>query len=309
MKMKNNVTATINIAAVFIAVTLAVSVLTACQGKKKDAAAAAIPAIAVSTIFAEEGQISDYLALAGDIISGSSVDTYSDAAGKVTRIYVNVGDRVSRNDALVQVDPSRPGMDYRAAITRSPIAGTVTAIPAQIGMTIAQSVPLVRIAGSGALEIKLYVAERFISKIAMGLPCEITLDAWPGETFRGSIREISPTVDAASRTMEIKVNVENQGSRLKAGMFAKVKIITAKKEGVVKMPQNALISRFDETYVYITEADRSDPAKTLARKKPVKPGILVDGVYEIQEGLKAGDEIIIKGQSLLEDGSAINVVK
>ncbi|MDR3337071.1 MAG: hypothetical protein LBT16_07700, partial [Treponema sp.] len=54
------------------------------------------PVFAVNTIAASQGQIRDYLALSGDIVSGSTVDTYSDAAGKITRVFVNVGDTVTR---------------------------------------------------------------------------------------------------------------------------------------------------------------------------------------------------------------------
>jgi len=267
------------------------------------------PIFAVNTIAASQGQIQDYLALSGDIVSGSTVDTYSDAAGKVTRLFVAVGDRIARNQAIAEVDPSRPGMNYVASIVRAPIAGTVTALPAQVGMTISQQVSLARIAGNGALEIKLYVAERFISKMAKGLPCEIILDAWPGEVFRGNISEVAPTVDPGSRTMELRVNVDNPGSRLKAGMFAKVRIITEQKQNIVKIPSGAMIQRFGEDYVFTAEQDPGDPAVLLARKKVIVPGILVDGVLEVHEGLRPDEDVIVKGQTLLEDGSHINIIE
>ncbi|MDR0497010.1 MAG: efflux RND transporter periplasmic adaptor subunit, partial [Treponema sp.] len=173
------------------------------------------PVFAVNTIQAVQGQILDYLALSGDIIASSTVDTFSDAAGKVTQVYVTVGQRVNRGAAVVAVDPSRPGLDFVPSIVRAPVAGTVVALPAQIGMTVSQAVPLARIAGGTGLEIRLYVAERFISKISLNQPCEISLDAYPGEVFRGSVTEISPTLDVASRTMEIRVNVDNTSARLK----------------------------------------------------------------------------------------------
>jgi multidrug efflux pump subunit AcrA (membrane-fusion protein) len=278
-------------------------------GPGGSAAAPAVPVFAVNTTLAVQGQIMDYLALSGDIVSGTSVDTYSDAAGKIIRVYVAVGDRVGRNDPLVAVDPSRPGMDYQANIVRAPIAGTIIALPAQVGMTISQSVPLARIAGGNALEIRLHVAERFVSKIALRQSCQISLDAWPGEYFRGSVTEISPVVDAASRTMEVRVNVENPGSKLKAGMFAKVRIITEQKSNIVKIPGNALIRRSGESYVFTVVTDPADPAFRIARHQPVTPGILVDGVLEIQEGLTPNQEIVVRGQTLLQDGSRINVIE
>ena len=103
-----------------------------------DGAAFMMPMFAVNTTQAVQGQILDYLALSGDIVSGTSVDAYSDAAGKITRVYVSAGDRVNRNDPVAAVDPSRPGMDYQINIVRAPIAGTIIALPAQVGMTISQ---------------------------------------------------------------------------------------------------------------------------------------------------------------------------
>jgi multidrug efflux pump subunit AcrA (membrane-fusion protein) len=317
------------------------------------------PVFAVSTTAAVQGQISDYLALSGDIVSGSTVDVYSDVAGKVTRLYVEVGSRVRRGAAIAAVDPSKPGMTYVPGIATAPISGTIVSLSAQVGMTVSQAVSLARIAGMTAsgdmLEIKLYVAERFISKIALNEGCEISLDAWPGEIFRGSVTEISPVVDPASRTMEVKVNVDNPGSKLKAGMFAKVKVITERKDNIVKIPSQAMIQRFGESYVFVVEelppqeaspaeaaaaetataeqapekksffdrlferfgkkqeeaAPRENvpPAKQYAaRKRIIKPGILIDQILEVQEGLAAEEEIIIRGQTLLDDGARVNVV-
>jgi multidrug efflux pump subunit AcrA (membrane-fusion protein) len=280
----------------------------AAGGPGAPGAAPEAPVFAVNTMAVAQGQIQDYLSLSGDIVSSSTVETYSEAAGKVTQVYVTVGARVRRDQAIAAVDPSRPGMDYEANIVKSPIAGTVVALPAQVGMTISQAVPLARITGGDALEIKLYVAERFISKMALNLPCAIELDAYPGEIFRGRITELSPTVDPTSRTMEIHVGVDNSSSRLKAGMFAKVRIVTDQKDNIVKIPGSALIQRFGEEYVFVTEPDPDSPDGFVARKRTVVPGILIDGVLEVQQGLKANEDIIVRGQSLLNDGAKVNVI-
>jgi len=267
------------------------------------------PVFAVNTTLAERGQIRDYIALSGDIWAGSTVDTYSDAAGKVTELYVAVGRWVNRGDQIAAVDPSRPGMSFRQSIVTAPISGTVIALPAQVGMTISQAVPLARISGGGGLEIRLNVAERFISKMAMNIPCEITLDAWPGEVFYGSVSEISPTVDPTSRTMEVRVNVGNTGSKLKAGMFAKVRVITEHKDNIVKIPATALINRFGEQYVFVVAKDPDNPDINIVKKRIVIPGILIDGVLEIQSGLEADEEIVVRGQTLLDEGSRVNIIE
>ena len=301
---------------IFLAVLFTTLVLSGCDqikevlGKKNATdAAREVPVFAVNTTLAIQGQINDYISLSGDIHSGSTVDVYSDAAGKVTEIYTSVGSRIVRGSPVAAVDPSRPGMSYRQSIAAAPISGTVIAIPAQIGMTVSQAVPLVRIAGGGGLEIRLYVAERFISKMAMNLPCEITLDAWPGDVFQGSISEISPTVDLASRTMEVRINVSDANSKLKQGMFAKVKIITEQKDNIVKIPAAAVIRRFGEQYVYVVEKDPENPEFNISKKRIVTPGILIDGIMEIQSGLTADEEVVVRGQTLLDEGSRINIIE
>jgi multidrug efflux pump subunit AcrA (membrane-fusion protein) len=264
------------------------------------------PVFAVNTMLAVQGPIQDYLALTGDIVASSSVDSFSDVAGRVSRVFVNVGSTVRRGDPIVAVDPSRPGMEFVHSIVRAPVPGTVVALPAQLGMTISPAVPLARIAGDAGLEIRLFVAERFISRISLNQNCDITLDAWPGYVFRGNVVEMSPIVDPVSRTMEIRVRVENPGAMLRPGMFARVRVITEYKEDIVKIPIGGVVSRFGEQYVFTV--DNSDPEVPVARRRMVIPGIQIDGVMEIREGLAPNEEIVIRGQSLLEDGSRINIV-
>ena len=304
-----------------------------------------VPVFAVNTTTAVQGQIWDYIALSGDIVAGTSVDVYSDVAGRITRVYVDIGNRVNRGAPIAAVDPSKPGMNYIPGVAAAPIAGTVIALPAQVGATVNQAVPLARISGTSALEIKLYVAERFISKVALDQLCEITLDAWPGDVFRGTVTEVSPVVDPASRTMEVKVNVTNQDDKLKEGMFAKVKLITEQKENIVKIPASAVIQRFGESYVFVveeappetsveqteekkgffasifdrlgrlfskkeTKAETAAPAKQyVVKKRVVQPGILIDRSLEILSGLRPGEEFIVKGQTLLNDDSRVNVIE
>ena len=265
-----------------------------------------IPVFAVNIIPASEGPIQDYISLSGNIVASSSVDTFSDVAGRVSRVYVSVGARVNRGDPIAEIDRSVPGMEFMPSIVRAPVGGTILALPAQVGMTISQAVPLARIGGA-SLEVQLFVAERFISRISLNQPCEITLDAWPGEVFRGVITNISPTVDVASRTMEIRVRVDNVDNRLRAGMFARVNIITEHKENIVKIPIGGLISRFGEQFVYVI--DYSDPEIPVARRRDIRTGISIDGVVEIADGLFTAEEVVVRGQSLLEDGSRVNIIE
>lgn len=269
---------------------------------------AAATVFAVNTSTAVEGKIVDYLALSGDIVAGSTVDTHSDVAGKVSKLYVSIGDRVRKDAPIAEVDPSRPGMNFVPGLVKAPISGTIVALPAQLGMTVSQAVPLARIAADDTLDLRVHVAERFISEIHLGQKAEVSLDAYPGQIFNAAVKELSPVVDPASRTMEVLLRLDNKDSLLKSGMFAKVKIITQEKSGVVKVPSRALIERFGEMYIFVVETDPADPAFQLARKRVVVPGIQIDEQVEIISGLKNGEEIVVRGQTLLDEGVRVNVV-
>jgi len=277
--------------------------------EKKDGAGAEGPVFAVNTIYAAQGPIQDYITFSGDIVSGSTIDVYPEAAGKVTEVYVSSGRRVNRGDRIASVDPSRPGMTFRQNIATAPISGTIVMVPAQVGMTVSQAVPLARISGGAGLEIKINVSERFISRIALNQPCEIRLDAWPGEVFKGSVTEVAPTVDIASRTMEARIIVSDSSNKLKPGMFAKVSVVTEVKENIVKIPLSAIISRFGEQYIYIVENNPEKPDSFIVKKRIVTTGILIDGIVEIREGLSPGEEVVVRGQTLLDDNSNVNVIE
>ena len=287
--------------------------LSGCDKDKKSAdGAVEVPVFAVNTIAAVQGQIHDYISLSGDILAGSTVDVYPEVpqtGGRITQLHVSVGSRVNRGSSIASIDPSRPGMTFRQSVATAPINGTIVSLTAQVGMMVTSAVPIARIAGGSGLEIRLSVAERFISRMALNLPCEITLDAWPGETFNGSISEVSPTVDLASRTMEVRVNVRDTGNKLKPGMFAKVKVITERKNNIVKIPSAAVINRFGEQYVYVTAKDEENPEIDIVKKRIVTQGILIDGVAEIVNGLAADEEVVVRGQTLLDDGSRVNIIE
>jgi multidrug efflux pump subunit AcrA (membrane-fusion protein) len=91
-------------------------------------------------------------------------------------------------------------------------------------------------------------------------------------------------------------------------MFARARIITENKNNIVKIPASAMITRFGEQYVYVVEEDPENPEHNIARRRNIIPGILIDGILEVQSGLAADEEVVARGQSLLEDGVRVNVI-
>lgn len=277
------------------------------KNSKKDAKAKGdVEAVfAVNAYKVEPSTLDDYLEFGGDVDAASSVAVMPDTAGKISQVYVKVGQKVSKNQILASVDASRPGMVFAASPVRAPIAGTVTYFPGVVGTSVAQSSIIAKVSSTNKLEIETAVPERFVSRISLNQKALLSFNAYPGETFEAYISEVSPVLDTSSRTMNIKLSIKKQDSRIKIGMYAKIHLITEHKENIVVLPYDSVITREDQNYVFIVEQDGE---KTKAVLSPVKVGIRVDNYQEILQGVTNGDLVIVKGQTLLSDGSLVNVV-
>lgn len=292
---------------------LLLSALALAGCKKNDAAAAkddkeTTALFAVNTYKTKAGNLDDYLEFGGDVAAVSSVAALPDAAGKISRILVNVGDMVRRDQILAYVDPSRPGMDYAASPVKAPISGRVTEFTPTIGTMVSQQSPVAMIADTDELEIKVSVAERFISRISEGQTATVTFDSYPGVEFKARVFEVSPVLDTSSRTMAIKLRINPPDKRIKAGMYARVRLVTESVKDAIVVPSNAIVSRDGNPYLFIISSQKNGNTPAKVKLVPIAQGISVDAKTEVTQGLVAGDEIVIKGQNLLNDGSSVNII-
>mgnify|MGYP002769943552 FL=1 len=292
---------------ILMAAAILSSALVSCKGKsEKTAKEEETETIyAVNADIVQAGNLDDYLEFGGDVSSVSAVDVYPDAAGKISRIRVSVGDLVKKDQIIAYVDPSRPGMNYSENPVKAPISGRVTSFPPTIGTMVSQSYSIAKISDTDELQIKVNVAERFISRIRENQTAIVSFDAYPGVEFKARVFEVSPVLDTTSRTMLAKLKVEPADSRIKAGMYARVKLITDTIEGAVVIPNDAIVYRDGKPYVFTA---KSESAESSVNMVSVKEGLSVDNKTEIHEGLKEGDVIIVKGQSLLSDGSKVKIL-
>lgn len=261
---------------------------------------------AVNTFRTSEGNMDDYLEFGGDVASVNAVAVMPDMAGKVSRIRVSVGDNVKKDDIIAYVDASRPGMNYSASPVKAPISGRITAIPPTVGTVVSQQTAIATISNTDILEVKINIAERFISRIKENQTGIVTFDAYPGVEFAAYAHEVSPVLDTSTRTMSVKLRFNKKDDRIKVGMYARVKLITTSIQNALIVPSSAIVQKNEEPYVFVI-ANRGSSQMSVRLQK-VEEGISVDNMTEITDGLVAGDEIVIKGQSLLNDGSKVNVV-
>lgn len=266
-----------------------------------EATAAAVYAVNVTP--AVQGQISDYIELNGDVRATATVEAFADVPGELVRLLVSVGQTVTAGQIIAEVDPSRPGQTFVLSQVKAPIAGTVTQLPIRVGSNVSPAMPVAQVSRINELEVVVKVPERFISKVRTGLNAVIRLDAFPAERFPATVTELNPVVDPLSRTLEVKLRFTRPDRRVRAGMFAEVRIITEQRNDIVKLPAETLIRRFGETFVFVVGSDGR------AQRRVVNPGLEIDNKVEITVGLSGGELVVYQGQSLLEDGAAVRIIE
>ncbi len=293
-----------------ISIFFATTTLFSCNGKetKKTATEEVETVYAVNADVVHAGNLDNYLEFGGDVSSLSEVDVFPDVAGKISRIMVSVGDTVQKNQILAYVDASKPGMNYSESPVKSTITGRVSSIPPMIGSTVSQGTCIAKVSDTDELQIKVNVAERYISRIKDGQAAIVTFDAYPGVEFNARVFEIAPVLDTTSRTMLVKLRVEPVDPRIKVGMYARVRLVTEVIENAVVVSSDAIIYRDEKPYVFVVNEDKANNGTNSVSRIAVVEGLKVDDKIEIKEGLKDGDIIIIKGQSLLSDGSKVKLL-
>ena len=257
---------------------------------------------AVNAFLSYKGDLNGYLEFGGDVSAVSSVDVLPDTNGKLSKIYVSVGDVVKKDQVLAEVDASRPGMTYSASPVKAPVSGTITSFATSVGNMVAASMTIGRISSTDKLEIKTSVPERFISKIKLNQKATLTFDAYPGETFYAKVTKISPVLDTSTRTMGVTLVLDPPDSKIKIGMYGRIKLITDHKSNAIIIPASCLVTRSQEQCVFVV-----NPDNTVTLKK-VTVGIKVDDMVEILSGLEGNEKVVTKGQTLLNNGTKVNVV-
>jgi RND family efflux transporter MFP subunit len=178
--------------------------------------------------------------------------------------------------------------------------GTLVSLTAQLGGNSTPNIPVGKIISADNLEIRFSVVERYLSLVHENQKAMVSFDAYPDLVFPATITRLSPILDRASRTRTVYCTLDQKDSRIIAGMYAKIKVITEEKDGCIVVPRATILTDNDTSYVFVIEGD-------LARKVMVTSGIESNGLLEITSGLKVGMKIVAKGQNLISDGSTVLV--
>jgi RND family efflux transporter MFP subunit len=230
---------------------------------------------------------------------------YNKAKASMSSLEASVAvARANLKSAEVSVDQT---------IIRAPFDGIVLTKNANVGDNITpfssaadSKGAVVTIADMDTLEVEADVSESAIGRIKIGQPCEIQLDAIPGERFAGSVSRTVPTVDRAKATVLVKVRFAARDARVLPDMSAKVAFLEREVRADEKQPVTAvlpaaIVTRDGASYLYVLHDDR-------VRLTKVETGARLADLVEVR-GVKPGERVALKPLDKLADATRVKPVQ
>ena len=199
-----------------------------------------------------------------------------------------------------QVASAKAGLDSMYARLGNnrivaPIDGTVTQFDAKIGQLAATGSSLVSIISSGSFEVEGLISEIDIGKVAVGNPVSMTLDAFQGEVFTGSIYYIDPAQTTTDGVVgyKVKVKFDTDDPRIKSGLTANIDIKTRSKSSALILPQYAVLQNDEGIFVQKLVNVKKNGKGGTVENAPVTLGLQdQDGNVEIVSGITDGEQVI-----------------
>jgi RND family efflux transporter MFP subunit len=228
--------------------------------------------------------------------SGSATEQNRDKA-------VTAADLAAASLNLAKANLELAQINLRESAIISPIDGIVTAKHIDQGNLIAMGQRIVTVADMKTVKVIVPVAEKYAAQLAAGTHARISVDTFKDRQFEAKVYSVYPALDEHTHTMQVEIRLKNDELMLKPGMFARVTLITERKEDVVVVARDVILGgKIDEHYVYTVEDG-------IAHKRFVQVGITEAARYEITDGLKAGQSLVVNGMNYLEDGAKVEVVR
>ena len=331
----------------FFIAAVSMSMLIACSGKNAEQTTVAEKVESVRVESATVQSVPQTMTYTATVQPDKRNSISSSMPSRIREIFVEVGDHVKKGQLLVELDASnimqqkvqldnieleynrakelvavggasQQQLDqittqFEAAKTSydnlmentkllSPVNGVVTARNFDSG-DLAQG-PILTVMQINPVKIVINVSESEFTKVKMGMPIDITFDVFGDELFKGKVSLIYPTIDPMTRTFGVEVEIPNGNNRVRPGMFARATIDFGAKDHVV-VPDRAVVKRAGsgDRFVYVYNNDG-----TVSYVK-VELGRHIDTAYEVLSGLDHNTQVVVAGQSRLNDGVKVNVVE
>lgn len=212
----------------------------------------------------------------------------------------------ARDEALATLRVQRAMVEVaRAALDkteiRAPFDGVAGLRAVSVGAYVQPGQDLANLESLNPMKVDFRVPEVFLGAVRSGQTLTVSVDAFPGRGFAGSIAAIDPRVDESGRAVVIRATVPNTDGLLRPGLFARVSLVLREVAAAITVPEEAIVPRGEQSLVYKVVGEGFEAV-------PVILGIRRGGSVEVVQGLAPEDTVITAGHMKLRPGARIKAV-
>ena len=186
------------------------------------------------------------------------------------------------------------------AIVRTPISGVVSQRDIEPGEMAGPGSTLLTVVNNRQVYLRAQLSERELHSVRVGAPAQVTVDAAGAAPVAGRVAEILPAANQGNLTFTVKIRVPNPKGLFKDGMFGRATIVTERRQGVVAIPRQAVVTAGGRTAAFIVRDGK-------AVATPVTLGLEADDRVQVVSGLAGGEQLIVRGQDSLSGGERVAV--
>ena len=186
----------------------------------------------------------------------------------------------------------------------APISGQLAERLVDVGDLANPDDPLLKIVSIDKIKMLIHVSETDYPKIQLGQHATVQVDPLPHQSFTGQVIRKAPVLDPETRTSQIFVEIPNTEQLLKPGMHARVKLVFQQRQAAQVIPKTALLNDQDRPAVFVV-VDGNPP---VARRCPVRVGMVTNQLVEILQGLETGQQVVVLGNRLIKNGQEVSTV-
>lgn len=199
--------------------------------------------------------------------------------------------------AGARVDRAQKQLDDRSV--QAPFAGRVGLKQVDVGARVNDDTVITTLDDLVAIEVEFAVPEIFFGAVAQGQKITATSAAFDAQVFEGVIETVDSRVDRVSRSFQVRASVPNDDLALPAGMFMLVELTLAERT-VVTVPEEAIMVSGDQARLFVIEDGK-------AMRREVVLGQREIGLVEIVDGLKADEQVVVKGIQQVRPGAEVRI--
>lgn len=191
----------------------------------------------------------------------------------------------------------------------APFSGRLGIRQVDLGQFLAAGTEIVSLQQLNPVYADFRLPQQALAQVRPGQVVDIGVDAYPGETFTGTVMALDSNVDQATRSIAVRATLDNSKLLLRPGMFANIKVSIGTPQQLVTLPQTAITynSYGDTVYVVTKSTDANGKPDLIANQVFVTLGETRGDQVAIASGVNPGDVVVVAGQVKLRNGAVVAI--